>query len=127
MRIKSLHIYGFGKLQNLKLDLLSPSIHVFYGENEAGKSTIMAFIHSMLFGFPTKNQSELRYEPKAGYQYGGSLTLETKEHGIVRVERVSGKATGEVTVFYEDGTTSNSTELLLKGMEKTLYKGVFSF
>ncbi|MDX5474822.1 MAG: AAA family ATPase [Bacillaceae bacterium] len=127
MKIKNLHIYGFGKLHNVKIDFLSPNIQLFFGENEAGKSTIMAFIHAVLFGFPTKNQSELRYEPKTGFQYGGYLTVETKEYGTVKVERVSGKSTGEVTVFFEDGTTSNSTDSIVKGMEKSLFKGVFSF
>ena len=40
----------------LKLRTLT-DFQVFYGENEAGKSTIMAFIHGILFGFPTKQQS----------------------------------------------------------------------
>ncbi|WP_096155256.1 MULTISPECIES: ATP-binding protein [Bacillus] len=127
MKIKSLHIYGFGKLQNVKVDLFSPTVQVFYGENEAGKSTIMAFIHAILFGFPTKNQAELRYEPKTGFQYGGYLTVETKEQGIVKIERVNGRSTGEVTVYFEDGTTSTSTETIVNGMEKSLFKGVFSF
>ena len=127
MKIKNLHIYGFGKLQNVKIDFLSPNIQLFFGENEAGKSTVMAFIHAVLFGFPTKNQSDIRYEPKTGFQYGGYVTVETKEYGNVKVERVSGKSTGEVTVYFEDGTTSTSTECIIKGMEKSLFKGVFSF
>ncbi|UTW70060.1 AAA family ATPase [Anaerobacillus sp. HL2] len=61
-----------------RIELLKDPIHIFLGENEAGKSTIMAFIRSVLFGFPTKLQSELRYEPRLGGRYGGSLTLETK-------------------------------------------------
>ncbi len=127
MIIKEIHIYGFGKLQDIQIDGLSNKIQLFLGENEAGKSTIMAFIQAILFGFPLKNQTELRYEPKRGMQYGGSLLLDTSEFGEVKIERVAGKAAGEVTVFYNDGSTSTDIQPILKGMEKSLYKGVFSF
>lgn len=127
MKIKEIHIYGFGKLQDIHIQGLSNKVQLFLGENEAGKSTIMAFIQAILFGFPLKNQTELRYEPKRGTQYGGSLLLDTSEFGEVKIERVAGKAAGEVTVFYNDGRTSNDIQPILKGMEKSLYKGVFSF
>ncbi|MEK5522264.1 ATP-binding protein [Heyndrickxia sp. FSL W8-0423] len=127
MKIKNLHIYGFGKLSDVKMNL-SSSIQVIYGVNEAGKSTLMAFIHGILFGFPTKQQSELRYEPKVGTKYGGNITLETKS-GDIWVERVKGKAVGDVTVRLSDGTQGGEELLkdLLKHMDKALYKSIFSF
>ncbi len=65
MKIVEINIYGYGKFENVLFTDLH-STQVFFGENEAGKSTIMSFIHSILFGFPTKLHSELRYEPKKG-------------------------------------------------------------
>lgn len=104
-------------------------MQVFYGENEAGKSTIMSFIHSVLFGFPTKQQSELRYEPKKGSKYGGKLVLEFQKKGKVVVERVKGKATGDVSVLLEDGTVGGEEllEEMLSNIDKTLYQSIFSF
>ena len=122
MNIKQIHIYGFGKLTDFRLSL-SSSLQVLYGENEAGKSTLMAFIHAILFGFPTKQQSELRYEPKRGSKYGGNLLLETEEYGEILVERVGGKATGNVVVTLSDGTTKGEEFLkqLLKNMDKSMF------
>ncbi|KAB7664129.1 AAA family ATPase [Bacillus sp. B1-b2] len=128
VQIKKLTIYGYGKLEN-KTFSIDSSIHVFYGENEAGKSTIMSFIHSILFGFPTKQQSELRYEPKMQHKYGGTLEVLFPKHGLAIIERVKGKATGDVTVTLEDGTRGQEAllESLLLGVDKGIYQSIFSF
>ncbi|UTI44383.1 AAA family ATPase [Niallia sp. RD1] len=128
MELKKITIYGYGKLENLTFSIHSP-IHVFYGENEAGKSTIMSFIHSILFGFPTKQQTELRYEPKLQHKYGGKLEIYFPKIGLATIERVKGKATGDVTVTLEDGRRGQEELLneLLAGMDKSLYQSIFSF
>ncbi|MFB6465221.1 AAA family ATPase [Cytobacillus sp. Hz8] len=128
MKILEIHIYGYGKLENFVIKEMK-DLQTIYGENEAGKSTIMMFIHSILFGFPTKQQSELRYEPKNGAAYGGKLVLLFPEKGQVVVERVKGKATGDVHVSLEDGTFGGEELLkeLLLHMDKSLYQSIFSF
>lgn len=55
MKIKSLEIYGYGRFVERKIDFDDHFTEI-YGENETGKSTIQAFIHSILFGFPTKRK-----------------------------------------------------------------------
>ncbi|MCA1030873.1 AAA family ATPase [Bacillus timonensis] len=129
MKIIGIEVYGFGKLENVQFDLRHSNIHVFYGDNEAGKSTLMSFVHCMLFGFPTKQQTELRYEPKSGMKYGGRLILMTEEHGKMIVERIAGKATGDVTVYLSDGTKAGEEFLqsLFHGMDKSVYQGIYSF
>lgn len=128
MKILEIHIYGYGKLENLVIKNLHDT-QVFYGENEAGKSTIMSFIHSILFGFPTKQQNELRLEPKKGAKYGGLLILQFPKIERVIVERVKGKAIGDVTVTFPDGTVGGEEALqtLLGTIDKTLYQSIFSF
>ena len=102
---------------------------MFFGENEAGKSTIMSFIHSILFGFPTKLHSELRYEPKKGAKYGGSLTAIFPDEGKVVIERVKGKAVGDVSVRLENGRTEGEELLkeLLSSIDKNLFQAIYSF
>lgn len=128
MFIKKLHIYGYGKIVDQEL-ILSKGLQIFWGENEAGKSTIMSFIHSLLFGFPTKGQSENKYEPKDGLRYGGKMLVETNQHGVITIERVAGKAAGVVSVYFENGTVGHEEELaaILHGMNKRLYSSIFSF
>ncbi|XJZ28103.1 AAA family ATPase [Bacillota bacterium Lsc_1132] len=129
MKIIDLHIYGFGQLEDVLIEKLA-DFQVFYGENEAGKSTIMAFIHAILFGFPTKQQAELRYVPKHGAKYGGRLRLFHSQHGIVSVERVKGKAAiGDLTVTLENGESGGEELLkeLLSHIDKGIYQAIFSF
>ncbi|MFP7472687.1 AAA family ATPase [Niallia taxi] len=128
MRIKTITIYGYGKLENITYNL-DADLQVFYGENEAGKSTIMSFIHSVLFGFPSKVQTELRYEPKNQAKYGGKLTAWFPEHGMATIERVKGKAAGDVTVILENGRKGQEDLLgeLLQRVDKGLYQSIFSF
>lgn len=128
MVIKEIHIYGYGKFENFRITNLD-SLQVIYGKNEAGKSTIMSFIHSILFGFPTRQQNELRYEPKGHSKYGGQLILSDAEFGEVIIERVKGKASGDVTVILEDGTRGGEELLqrILRGMDKATYQAIYSF
>ena len=54
MIIKSLEIYGYGQFVQRNIEF-NQSFTEIFGENEAGKSTIQAFIHSILFGFPLRS------------------------------------------------------------------------
>jgi uncharacterized protein YhaN len=124
-----MHIYGFGQLDNLKIENLA-DFQVFYGENEAGKSTIMAFIHGILFGFPTKQQTEYRYEPKHSSKYGGNIKVFLEDKGFTLIERVKGKtAAGDVSVTCENGVIGGEELLqeLLLHVDKGLYQAIFSF
>ncbi|MGC7946065.1 AAA family ATPase [Bacillus sp. II_CA] len=125
MRMEKLHIYGYGKLENVEMDL--SMLTVLYGENEAGKSTIRSFMKSILFGFPTRGQR--RYEPKEGGKYGGAITVQTEKYGRLKIERLPKTANGEVTVYFEDGKTGGEEILhdILTGMNESLFESVFSF
>jgi len=128
MRIIELHIYGYGKLEDYVIKSLD-QMQIFYGENEAGKSTIMSFIHSILFGFPGKQSAENRYEPKNNPKYGGKVKAFFPDRGVAVIERVKGKAAGDVTVSLEDGTIGGEELLkdLLKRMDKSIFQAIFSF
>ena len=128
MKIKEIQIYGYGKIVELNVSNIQ-SLQVFFGKNEAGKSTMMAFIHAMFFGFPTKQSSDLRYEPKGHSNYGGKILLETESHGSVIIERIKGKAAGDVSVQLEGGETGGEELLkqILNGIDKSTYQSIFSF
>src|SRR5699024_9663652 len=86
MRITNIHIFAFGKHENLQLTF-GHHINVLYGENEAGKTTIQQFILHVLFGFPPRNHSLLRYEPLHSNTYGGQVHIEDEQYGCVVEER----------------------------------------
>lgn len=128
MQMTRLEIYGYGKWIDQTFDL-GEGIHVFYGMNEAGKSTLMSFIHSILFGFPTRNSTLLRYEPRESSRYGGKILGKDKRFGEVIIERIHGKVTGNVTVTLEDGTTGTDEllETVLNGLTRESFQNIFSF
>jgi len=78
MILEKLYIDGFGKFSDYSLDF-SPSFQILYGENEAGKSTIHAFIQAMLYGIPkgaSKKEEFFQYRPfSKAPGFGGSLTF----------------------------------------------------
>jgi len=78
MILEKLYIAGFGKFSDYSLNF-SPSIQILYGENEAGKSTIHAFIQAMLYGIPkgaSKKEIFFQYRPfSKALGFGGSLTF----------------------------------------------------
>ena len=50
MKITSLRVERFGVWENLNLPKLSRGLNVFFGPNEAGKTTLMQFIRTCLYG-----------------------------------------------------------------------------
>ena len=59
MKINNLKINGFGKLKDKEIKL-EDGINIVYGENEAGKSSLLKFITSMFYGASkNKNGKEL--------------------------------------------------------------------
>jgi len=126
MRIEHLHIDGFGVWNDKTWGPLEAGLNVFHGPNETGKSTLMAFIRSMLFGFE-KRGSTKRYEPLNGGSHGGSLELLVGDT-CLRVERRPGRHVRGTVNVYAGETTADETALerVLGGTTKTLYHNVFA-
>lgn len=78
MKILSLHIDGFGKLNDRDLSF-KDGLNVVYGRNEAGKSTLHTFIRGMLFGIERQRGRASKmtstpvssHGPKAAYTKAG--------------------------------------------------------
>ncbi len=95
MIIKQLNIYGYGRWIDQQIDIQNP-LQVIYGPNEAGKSTIIAFIKGILFGFPDKKHSPHgQYQPKGNAPYGGEMTFEVDGH-LYKIVRTGLKYNGTI-------------------------------
>ncbi|MTV82611.1 ATP-binding protein [Secundilactobacillus folii] len=128
MRITKLKIYGFGQFNDTVLDL-ADDFQVIYGENEAGKSTLVAFITSLLFGFATGKHRYEMYQPKRGSQYGGEVSF-THAGTHYWLKRVAGTHGGEVTFRNIDtnaGLGKADLEALLQPMNRELFQQIFCF
>ena len=92
MKLLQAVIYGFGKFYQKNLSF-QDGIHVIYGSNEAGKSTLHTFLGCMLFGLERGRGRAARSDLYSRYlpwdhdaTYGGMLTLETEEE-VYQIQR----------------------------------------
>src|SRR5438477_10138538 len=127
MKIENIHVDGFGVWNDKTWGPLDAGLNVFHGPNETGKSTLMAFIRAMLFGFE-KRGTPKRYEPLKGGAHGGSLELLVGDTRL-RVERKPGRHVRGTVAVYAGDAVGDETALhrLLGGTTKTLYHNVFAF
>ena len=77
MKINNLKINGFGKLKDKEIEF-SNGINIVYGENEAGKSSMLKFITSMFYGASkNKNGKEIsdfdKYKPWQTEEFSGKI------------------------------------------------------
>lgn len=128
MFIREFSIDRFGMLAGQRVSELSPGVTVFFGENEAGKSTCLNFFRAMLFGY-ARNRRSIDYLTDSKALSGGSLLLESDSLGPVRLARVPGPHGGKVTLSGPDGTARPESDLavLLRGCTPELFDKVFAF
>ncbi len=90
MRVTGWYVEGFGILNAFEARDLPAGLIVFEGPNEAGKSTLLAFLRGVLFGFPRVIKGKRpHYPPLRGGSHGGRVFLQTAS-GDVTVERDHG-------------------------------------
>ena len=91
MQINNLKINGFGKLKDKEINLEN-GINVIYGENEAGKSTLLKYITSMFYGLSkNKNGGTIpeieKYEPWNAEEFSGKISYELDNRNKIEVYR----------------------------------------
>ncbi len=113
MKIKSVNIASFGKFKNYKIDF-SDGFNVIYGENEAGKSTVMSFIKMMFYGnggrvADTLKNLRKKYMPWDSSLMAGSIEFvhQGKNYRLVR-EFKGSNATDKITLIDTDLDTEVS-------------------
>ena len=128
MKIDRVHIDGFGDHGAMSLPRFERPVTILYGPNEAGKSTLLAFIRMVLFGFPLRGAAD-HFPPRAGGNHGGRIELVTDADERFTVERHRGKKGGPVNVWDADGSPVPDSALsrLLGHAPVSTFKSVFAF
>ncbi|MFH1130441.1 MAG: AAA family ATPase, partial [Pseudomonadota bacterium] len=129
MLITDLHVDGFGQFANFRLEGLGPRMNLIVGPNEAGKTTLHAFMRAVLYGFPDGRSRQNTYLPTGGGPYGGVLILQT-EKGRHVIRRVLDSRTRTIlSITLPDGTEGNERDLekILGGHSEQVFSTVFSF
>ena len=128
MRIESLYIDGFGHFTQTEFGPFATPIAIFDGANEAGKTTLLAFVRAVLFGFP-RLRRDAHFPPRRGGRHGGRIKIVDTSGTRYTVERYAGVRGGHLTIKDQDGTQYDATKLqqLVGYASPELFAKVFAF
>jgi uncharacterized protein YhaN len=126
MRLNRLDLTRFGKFTELSLTFPAPAaggpdLHVIYGANEAGKSTLLEGWLDLLFQIPVRSGMGFLH-PYATMQLGAALEIDGQVHEVLRIKKrenalldASGAPLGEALL--QGG---------LRGLDRAAYAAMFS-
>jgi uncharacterized protein YhaN len=131
VKITDVQVDGFGVWQDLSVGDLSDRMTLFFGRNEAGKTTLMQFIRTVYYGFSPDRR--LRYlAPVNTSLAGGSLYLKST-HGELELQRhvklkSKEQGPGSVAITAADGKVHGQGLLntLLSGIDEATFNNVFA-
>ena len=130
MKIKDVQIDGFGVWSGLTVDSMPDTMTVFYGPNEAGKTTLMQFLRTMFYGFTADRRG--RYIPPVyGGKPGGAIRVTGPGGGyeITRRSTLDQNGTaGHLAVTGSDGLSQGQHRLamLLGQVDESIFTNVFA-
>lgn len=129
MKLTEIYVDGFGTWHGLRLRKLSSDITVFYGPNEAGKTTLMHFLRSMLYGV-TAERRERYLPPREGGRPGGFLGISSDDGPFeaARYAERDGDDRGRVVVTLPDGEEQGDRLLreALESVDEKTFSNVFA-
>lgn len=105
MRIARVRIDGYGRFEDVEIDL-EPGLQVIAGPNEQGKSTLRDFITDALYGQKRSTTQrlyapnhELRRPWRNSGKYGGALVYVLDNQHVIEVSRVFDRKQESVQVY----------------------------
>ena len=118
MKIVSVHVQAFAKLNGVNLELRD-GVNPIKNVNGFGKTTMASFIRAMLYGFTYKTvggvKDSARFAPWQGTgRFGGSMTVE-HDGATYRIERFFGATAKSETLTVTNDKTGKALDL--QGME----------
>jgi uncharacterized protein YhaN len=130
VKITDVKIDGFGIWSDLTIDQVGEHLTVFYGPNEAGKTTLMQFIRAVLYGYSGERRQYM--PPVYGGVAGGKLTIQSMngQYEIIR----QGPNTdhpddrGALDLFSSDGSLQRDhlLDTLLSNLDEPIFNNVFA-
>ncbi|MGN1043434.1 MAG: ATP-binding protein [Acutalibacteraceae bacterium] len=122
MKIKNIHIVGFGKFNDFSMEF-KEGLQIIYGPNEYGKSTIMEFIKMMFYskraGEKTTSKNRFlreKYTPWSGGSMGGKIVFEYDGNEYEIQKRLSSSSPSKDDVIFQNISTGKNI-ILGKGQE----------
>ena len=85
MRFDTIHIPAFGPFTDFSRDFVKNGhdIHLVYGANEAGKSSLLRGIHQMFYGIPVQSKDNFVHD-NSKLRVGGTVSNDTQKLSFLR-------------------------------------------
>lgn len=126
MRLNRLDLTRYGRFTDQSLNFPAPQpggpdLHIIYGPNEAGKSTLFSAWLDFLFGIPTRT----RYD----FQHAGNMMMIGAEilgpNGPQTLRRIK-RASGSLRDAYDSLLPETTLQSFLGGLTRDSYSSMFS-
>lgn len=126
MKIRQLQIERFGAWQDVAIALAPRGLTVLYGPNETGKTTLVRFIRSLLYGFQPQDELGGGARPRTAGCAGELVISDGDQDWILRRASASG---GQAELRRRATPTADSAPTLarlLGGISRDVYERVFA-
>ncbi len=99
MRLRRLDLTRYGHFTDFSVDFgeqssAKPDLHLIYGPNEAGKSTILASILDLLFGIERHSDYGFLHDYRS-MRIGAALEIAGTTHNLARIKKDQGSLLGD--------------------------------
>jgi uncharacterized protein YhaN len=123
MRFASLDLIRYGHFENCRLEFRTnaPDLHIIFGPNEAGKTTTMAAVSDLLFGFGARTSYNFRHD--SSLLRVGAVLEHQKQRTVVRRRK------GNRNTLLDEAEQPIEESILsamLSGQTNESYKRMFS-
>ncbi len=131
MKINKLEVLGYGKWHDVSFDFNDDNLQIIFGNNEAGKTTLLSLIEGILFGYVDGRGSTYeQYIPRDTKSYGGKLTITTEDDRNFVLTRIAGTHGGELSIYDVDNDMETSNDILdkiLGPIDRDTFEQLFYF
>jgi len=126
MRLRALDLVRYGKFTDRRLDFGEsvagvPDLHIVYGPNEAGKSTMFSGFLDLLFGIEHSSPYGFLH-PYPTMRVGGTIEAADRTHRVFRVKRKSNSLVG----IDDQPLPDNLFSGVLGAIDRDTYQTMFS-
>jgi uncharacterized protein YhaN len=127
MKIRELQIDRFGVWNDLALRLSPTGVNVFYGPNEAGKSTLMRYIRSMLYGFRPQDEKTAGPNPQP-IRCAGSLKFDHtgREYNLRRMTYPGTRGRIQIDNVEDQPKAESLLKTFVGGTSEGIFENVFA-
>ena len=128
MKLREITIQQYGAWKDLNLPLGNSNLSVFYGPNEAGKTTLMRFIRGLLYGYKPFHEDS-RASADGREEWDGTLHVEANGEPLKIRRRWREESRGKLTIKPNHHAENDNQILqsLLSGIDETVYEHVLRF